>query len=171
MCPFSLSFLLETKKKPSRSLMEQWHLARAHSPPESPLSSPDTFRQVARCMLGTPLTDHHIVCRRVCVCVCDRKMSSLTSPSLKSIPSTVDLQHFKNRMNQRSLATPSVLPFPLFKVTDPWVVVWFLFQLRWRSRKAVMGHVFFSFLVITEKQDLCRLKRGVYEDGSACHCL
>ncbi|XP_030221042.1 protein-methionine sulfoxide oxidase mical3a isoform X4 [Gadus morhua] len=35
----------QTKKKPSRSLMEQWHLARAHSPPESPLSSPDTFRQ------------------------------------------------------------------------------------------------------------------------------
>ena len=27
------------------------------------------------------------------------------------------------------------------------------------------------FLVITEKQYLCRLKRGVCEDGSACHCL
>ncbi|KAJ3595805.1 hypothetical protein NHX12_002219 [Muraenolepis orangiensis] len=35
----------QTKKKPSRFLMEQWHLARAQSSPESPLSSPDTFRQ------------------------------------------------------------------------------------------------------------------------------
>ncbi|XP_078138967.1 protein-methionine sulfoxide oxidase mical3a [Centroberyx gerrardi] len=35
----------QPKKKPSRFFMEQWHLARAPSPPESPLSSPDTFRQ------------------------------------------------------------------------------------------------------------------------------
>ncbi|XP_071382358.1 protein-methionine sulfoxide oxidase mical3a [Centroberyx affinis] len=35
----------QPKRKPSRFIMEQWHLARAQSPPESPLSSPDTFRQ------------------------------------------------------------------------------------------------------------------------------
>ncbi|XP_029289447.1 protein-methionine sulfoxide oxidase mical3a isoform X2 [Cottoperca gobio] len=33
------------KKKPSRFLMEQWHLARAQSPPDSPPSTSDTSRQ------------------------------------------------------------------------------------------------------------------------------
>ncbi|KAI3371569.1 hypothetical protein L3Q82_024136 [Scortum barcoo] len=41
----SPSFLVETKKKPSRFIMEQWHLARAHPPPDSPPSSSDTLRQ------------------------------------------------------------------------------------------------------------------------------
>ncbi|XP_037623021.1 protein-methionine sulfoxide oxidase mical3a isoform X2 [Sebastes umbrosus] len=33
------------KKKPSRFFMEQWHLARAQSPPDSPPSASDTLRQ------------------------------------------------------------------------------------------------------------------------------
>uniref|UniRef100_A0A7N8X2A6 F-actin monooxygenase n=1 Tax=Mastacembelus armatus TaxID=205130 RepID=A0A7N8X2A6_9TELE len=33
------------KKKPSRFFMEQWHMARTQSPPDSPLSSSDTLRQ------------------------------------------------------------------------------------------------------------------------------
>ncbi|XP_044048098.1 protein-methionine sulfoxide oxidase mical3a isoform X17 [Siniperca chuatsi] len=36
---------LQPKKKPSSFFMEQWHLARAHSPPDSPPSSSDTLRQ------------------------------------------------------------------------------------------------------------------------------
>ncbi|XP_070828909.1 protein-methionine sulfoxide oxidase mical3a isoform X2 [Chaetodon trifascialis] len=35
----------QPKKKPSRFFMEQWHLARAQSPPDSPSSSSDTLRQ------------------------------------------------------------------------------------------------------------------------------
>ena len=37
---------VETKKKPSNFFMEQWHLARAQSPPGSPPSTSDTLRQV-----------------------------------------------------------------------------------------------------------------------------
>lgn len=39
-------FFSVEKKKPSRFFMEQWHLARAQSPPDSPCCSPDTLRQV-----------------------------------------------------------------------------------------------------------------------------
>ncbi|XP_054864873.1 protein-methionine sulfoxide oxidase mical3a isoform X9 [Amphiprion ocellaris] len=35
----------QPKKKPSRFFMEQWHLARAQSPPDSPPSTSDTLRQ------------------------------------------------------------------------------------------------------------------------------
>ncbi|XP_056243964.1 protein-methionine sulfoxide oxidase mical3a isoform X22 [Seriola aureovittata] len=35
----------QPKKKPSRLFMEQWHVARAQSPPDSPPSSSDTLRQ------------------------------------------------------------------------------------------------------------------------------
>ncbi len=51
----SLSFLTaEPKKKPSRFFMEQWHLARAQSPPDSPSSPSDTLRQVVTsCLEGT----------------------------------------------------------------------------------------------------------------------
>ncbi|XP_026167068.1 protein-methionine sulfoxide oxidase mical3a isoform X5 [Mastacembelus armatus] len=35
----------QPKKKPSRFFMEQWHMARTQSPPDSPLSSSDTLRQ------------------------------------------------------------------------------------------------------------------------------
>ncbi|XP_040893421.1 protein-methionine sulfoxide oxidase mical3a isoform X2 [Toxotes jaculatrix] len=35
----------QPKKKPSRFFMEQWHLARSQSPPDSPLSSSETLRQ------------------------------------------------------------------------------------------------------------------------------
>ncbi|KAM6945983.1 protein-methionine sulfoxide oxidase mical3a [Aplochiton taeniatus] len=35
----------QPKKKQSRAFLEQWHRSRARSPPESPLSSPETIRQ------------------------------------------------------------------------------------------------------------------------------
>ncbi|XP_059190343.1 protein-methionine sulfoxide oxidase mical3a [Centropristis striata] len=38
----------QAKKKPSHFFMEQWHLARAQSPPDSPPSTSDTLRQ--RCV-------------------------------------------------------------------------------------------------------------------------
>ena len=37
---------MEAKKKPSRFVMEQWHLARSQSPPGSPPSTSDSLRQV-----------------------------------------------------------------------------------------------------------------------------
>lgn len=43
---------MEPKKKPSRFFMEQWHLARAQSPPGSPPSSSDTLRQVVSRLEG-----------------------------------------------------------------------------------------------------------------------
>lgn len=54
-----LSLLFETpKKKPSRFFMEQWHLARAQSPPDSPPSASDTLRQVVASRLdGTECGD------------------------------------------------------------------------------------------------------------------